>query len=350
MCASSHPTIVIGVFAHNEERNISGTLRAMSRQTLLSPTDNGVSLLVLANGCRDGTCEAASEALRELMPAAAENGLAGVVDIPEPGKSRTWNTFVHELVPASAEYIVFTDADISFPDTSTLMDLIEFLRANSSVEVATSRPTKTIEIEKVSNPLDWLSRHVSRLTQSKAQHAIAGSLYCMRASLAKRIVLPNGMLVEDGFIRIAVSTNSFTMPPNDDRIQRVPGARHVFHPCRGVLAYLRHERRIVLGTLQNFAVWDWIREHSKGCVPSELVSRMNASEPEWTIPLLKARASRLGRRGMVLMAWEVGIGQLRRQRGARKVLMMPVAAARIVFSSVGGFMALRAVRTGGIAW
>lgn len=339
------------MFAHNEERNISHTLQELSRQTLL--TDERLettALYVLANGCNDQTAQIATVAIDEHLGRLADNGLAGVVDLAASGKSRTWNHFVHELLPSSVEYIFFIDADLEFPDATTLANMLDFLHACPDIDVATSRAMKTIELRRTFNPVDWLSREGSRLTQSRAQHAIAGSLYCMRASLAKKIELPIGMLGEDGFVRIAASTTGFREPPNDNRIQRVQGARHVFHPCRGVLEYLRHERRLVLGTLQNKAVWDWIRQHDGSVNPQELIRRKNKTVENWTLPILEKRVEQLGLSGMLRMAWDRATSLVRAQRGINRVAMLPIALARFVFSSLAGWMALRAVRERRVSW
>jgi cellulose synthase/poly-beta-1,6-N-acetylglucosamine synthase-like glycosyltransferase len=66
--------------------------------------------ICLANGCTDRTPEVA----REFAANLAEHVSFRVVELPEPGKSRTWNRFVHELSDPNTDYLILMDADIVF--------------------------------------------------------------------------------------------------------------------------------------------------------------------------------------------------------------------------------------------
>src|SRR6476469_3700600 len=106
----------LGIFAHNEGQNIGATLESLFSQTLfLAPTAkrNGVDaleVLCLANGCRDRTVDVANSYGRKLPPFVSYR----VMDLPQPGKSRTCNAFVHELSDPGADFLVAMDADIIF--------------------------------------------------------------------------------------------------------------------------------------------------------------------------------------------------------------------------------------------
>ena len=88
----------LGVFAHNEAAGIAAVVRALRAQAV---PGLDLRILVLANGCRDATAALAAEAGAE------------VADLPEGGKSRTWNRFVHDLSRLDAAVLIFADADIA---------------------------------------------------------------------------------------------------------------------------------------------------------------------------------------------------------------------------------------------
>ena len=105
----------LGVFAHDEAAGIAAMVAGLRAQ--VPPPGVDLRLLVLANGCRDDTVARARAAGAE------------VADLPQGGKSRTWNRFVHDLSRPEADLLVFCDADICLPEPDALARLITALAA-----------------------------------------------------------------------------------------------------------------------------------------------------------------------------------------------------------------------------
>ena len=228
----------IGVFAHNEADGIAAMVARLLDQDILRDPAFSVRVLVLANGCSDDT--------------AAQARRAGVeaVDLPEGGKSRTWNRFVHDLARADAEVLVFCDADIEFCDTGAVRRLV---LAMGPHWVINSQPVKDI----VARP-EGLSAMDKIIAAAGGglddwQTAICGQLYAMPTGMARRFHLPIGLPVEDGFLRAMVLTDALTGPEDFSRIAGAEGVSHIYASERTIGALIRHQSRLVIGSAVNFA-------------------------------------------------------------------------------------------------
>jgi glycosyltransferase involved in cell wall biosynthesis len=228
----------IGVFAHNEARGIAEMVSRLLAQDILADPAFSARVLVLANGCSDDTV-------------ARVVGVE-VVDLPEGGKSRTWNRFVHDLARPDADVLVFADADIAFCDSGALRRLVQTLGARW---VINSQPVKDI----VAHP-EGLSAMDKIIAAAGGglddwQTAICGQLYAMPAGVARRFHLPIGLPVEDGFLRAMVLTDALTGPEDFSRIGGAEGVSHIYASERTIGALIRHQVRIVIGSAVNFAAF-----------------------------------------------------------------------------------------------
>ena len=94
----------IAMFAYNEEKNISRSVKSVFENT-----DERLSCFyVIANGCSDRTVEI----LKEI-----ENGQGGekleIVDLEIGDKCNAWNVYMHDIANEVAVHF-FVDADVSF--------------------------------------------------------------------------------------------------------------------------------------------------------------------------------------------------------------------------------------------
>ncbi len=234
----------IGIFAHNEAAGIAAMLAGLMAQDIHAEADLVVRVLVLANGCTDGTAARA-----RTVPGVE------VADLAQGGKSRTWNRFVHDLSRREADVLVFCDADIELPQPGALTGLVRGLLARPGLRVLSSQPVKDI----VARPqgLGRVERLIARATGGldNWRQAICGQLYAMPAVQARRIHMPVGLPVEDGFLRAIVLTDAFTQPEDLRRIDGLDGVHHVYASERKVGALIRHQVRIVIGSAVNLAVY-----------------------------------------------------------------------------------------------
>ncbi len=234
----------LGVFAHNEARGIAAMVARLKAQGALDGID--LRVLVLANGCSDQTA----------MLARAAG--ADVADLPEGGKSRTWNRFVHNLSRPQADLLIFCDADISFPDPDTLSRLIHGVAARPGLWVLNSQPVKDTALHGARTLVERLALRASG-TLDDWKTAICGQLYVMPAARARAFHLPVGLPVEDGFLRAMVLTDSLHCPEDFSRIDGQEGARHVYASETTLRGLIRHQERIVIGSAINAALFAHLR-------------------------------------------------------------------------------------------
>lgn len=234
----------LGIFAHDEAEGIAAMVAGLRAQEL--PPGVDLRLLVLANGCSDDTAARARAAGAE------------VADLPEGGKSRTWNRFVHDLSRPDADLLVFADADISLAEKDALARLIAGLAARPGLWVLNSQPVKDTALR---GPRTWVERLALKASGGLDdwKTAICGQLYAMPAARARRFRLPIGLPVEDGFLRALVLTDGLTAPEDLTRIDGADGVRHIYASETTLRGLLRHQERIVIGSAINAALFAHLR-------------------------------------------------------------------------------------------
>jgi len=209
----------VGIFAHNEEQNIGATLNSLFEQTLvtdgaLNDLDiSALEILCVANGCRDGTADVARSYGHGLAPQVSYR----VIDLPEPGKARTWNTYVHDLSDPAADFLILMDADIIFDTQDVLEQLLRRLVADPAAQVATDTPLKLFAGDP--SKMSVSDRASLAASEQKSKSGVlCGQLYCARAEALRSIWLPPALPVEDGFLAAMITTSGFTSPDDMSRI------------------------------------------------------------------------------------------------------------------------------------
>lgn len=235
----------IGVFAHNEAGGIAACLAALQAQDIFARDGIEARLVVLANGCSDGTV------------AVARATGAEVADLPLGGKSRTWNRFVHDLSRWDADVLVFCDADIALHAPDALWRLV-IGAGKQGRWVFNSQPVKDIAFAPANLSLvdKIIAAAGGGLDDWKT--AICGQLYAMPSARARAFHLPIGLPVEDGFLRAIVLTDALTAPEDFSRIDG-GDVFHLYASERGIAALVRHQVRIVIGSAINAACFAHLR-------------------------------------------------------------------------------------------
>jgi hypothetical protein len=204
--------------AHNEERTLPSTLRA-----LLAGVPEGVfDVVVVCNGCTDDT-------------AAVARSVPGVrvIEIPEASKTRAVEVGNHatDVFPR-----IHLDADVTLRGCDALR-LLEALEEDGVEAVA---PHRWVPVDRSSWPVRAYYRVWQSLPQVREGLFGRGVLVLSSAGQARVDELPH--LMNDD---LAVSE---AFLPRERRV--VPDAFAVVHPPRTVAALVRRRTRIVTGNAQ----------------------------------------------------------------------------------------------------
>lgn len=280
----SATAVDIAIFAHNEARGISKFISQLSAQTIFSEPGLDVRVLILANGCTDETAAIARHEIAALPPALSER--LAVIDLAEGGKSRTWNTFTHELARPESVYYLYVDADIDLPVTNGFATMVAQMASRRELEVFVSRPLKDTAYYKIDIGLvPWLiSQGGGSLDDFRT--SIAGSLYILRKETAKAIHMPVGLPVEDGFLRAMILTRLHTEPEDLSRIDGDPDVFHIYESIRDVPGLIQHQTRLVLGGAINAVLFAHISEKAPTFEAARSLLATAAQEPGWLSSVL----------------------------------------------------------------
>ncbi|MCB2113645.1 MAG: glycosyltransferase [Parvularculaceae bacterium] len=333
--------VSVGILAHNEERFIGATIASLLEQSVFRDPDIEKEIIVVANGCADDTAGAA----RMALAAAGKFGncRTGVRDIAEPGKANAWNNFIRGASDKRADFFVLLDADIEFENEDAIARLIGHLKSNPAVEIAPDQPVKKFASQGIFSSLIRLMQK----TGSDGDTALSGQLYAARADALRSIVIPRGIIVEDGFIRAMILTRSFSEQENRARILRAPGVKHFYTPYETLRAIYRYERRQAAGTAVNRFVYRRIEAWRRdGIDPAAEIERLNNESPKWLEALIAENV-----RSSQIIAIP-GNYVLRRWRGRRRwtfkrLLKTPILVCATLFDVIVSIGATRQLKNQG---
>jgi hypothetical protein len=207
--------------------------------------------------------------------------------IERAGKSNAWNEYVHRISQPNLDYLIFMDGDIQFSGNETLSNLVESLERTPEADVSVDTILKDLVLKIAPTRFESMSILSSEMSRAGTPK-IAGSLYVLRGAAARGIWLPNGLLVEDGFLKAMLLTRGFTQPEDSRRIVRAPAAAHTFEAEMNLRRLLRHQVRLTKGTLQNIVLFGELRRRVKsgdGAFLGGMIRGLNASDPDWVVRL-----------------------------------------------------------------
>lgn len=339
--------VAIGVLAHNEEDFIAATIASLLAQTLVADPCVRKQIVVVANGCADGTAEIARTALKAID--AGWNATGEVLDLETPGKANAWNVFVHSTIAPDTDYIVLLDADIEFAAPDAVERLIRHLEDDPAIAIAPDQPVKKFSAG------GGLLRPVIRALQktgSDDDHALSGQLYAARAADLRFVVMPIGIVVEDGFLRAMTLTRNFSAAETLPRIRRAPGVRHYYAPYQSFAAIYRYERRQAVGTAINRYLYDEFRRWGQsGPGLADEIAKRNLENPAWIETIIAARVSQAG---LIAVPKNYALRRLRRRenRSFRNIVKAPLIAASVLFDVIVAVDATRQLknRSKGVRW
>jgi glycosyltransferase involved in cell wall biosynthesis len=276
--------VAVCILAKNEEKSISDLLGQLAQQSLVTNGSVETIIHVVANGCMDDTASAAKRC-KGLFESHAR---LAVHELQRGGKSHAWNKAVHRIVDPATDYLVFLDADITLVDESIFDELLAALQARPDAEVCSGYPLKDISTKSRKSLLDVFSLAVSRRSQKLG--AINGSLYVAKASALRGVWLPDETPGEDGFLNAMVTTRGFTVEPVSGKVIAARRPTH-FYQAHGAFGYYLHERRMILGTIINIWIFEYLWSLRLTSSAGDLIRRWNESDPAWVERLIRLRSS-----------------------------------------------------------
>ncbi len=331
--------ISIGILAHNEEAFIGATIASLLAQSIIADPAFDKEIIVVANGCADRTVDAAARALADMKGAANCAGL--VRDVKEPGKANAWNVFIHEASAPDTDYFILLDADIEFASPDALAKLLAHLQRHDEIEIAPDQPVK--KFSDAGGALRPVIRALQK-TGNDDDHALSGQLYAARAAALRSIIMPTGVVVEDGFLRAMTLTRNFTEPETLARIRRAPGVRHFYAPYESFAAICRYERRQAVGTTINRFLYDEFRRwRVRGVDVADEIRKRNAANPAWLESLI---AERVKSSGVIAVPKNYALRRLRRRDNwsLKNIIKAPLILGSVAFDLAIAYDASRQLR------
>jgi glycosyltransferase involved in cell wall biosynthesis len=346
--------ISVGVLAYNEAEVIGKTINSLISQSVFNAVDGPLAaarwqIVVVPNGCSDDTHERAESALAEAVGKLQANNVSYKVhSIARPGKSNAWNEFVHFVADPATDVFVMIDADIEFGHPDTIANSVIRLLEDDHARAVVDLPLKDFTRKPNPSFRERLSSLASRINR-ESQPGIAGSFYCAKAQTLRSVWMPIDISVEDGFLAAMISTDCFRSSPDPTRIVRAENASHYFKGLTGIGEIIRHEVRLVIGTLLNcFLCWDTLLfltpPNSRGAGP--LIRALNEEKPDWYRRMMANQIAARGRwiipAGMVFRRFSA----LRGRSWSQRLIRLPYCVAAFAFDLIVFWKANRLLVSG----
>jgi hypothetical protein len=160
---------------------------------------------------------------------------------------------------------------------------------------------------------------------------LTGHLYCARGSALRKVWMPKGLIVDDGYLKQILCTGGFSHAVDNSLIARAEGASHLFECYTKVKDIWNHQIRQAIGhTLYTYLT---------KCVRSEIPERpvfpvllaKSRSDPEWFLRVIRNEVKSRGWWVMdtpsLLMRWR----RVRFAKGLGKLNFLILAAAATPF-------------------
>lgn len=347
--------ISIGILAWNEGNSIRATLHSVFAQSLVrkaAKDGNRIQIVCVPNGCTDNTAQAAQGAL---FAAAEKLNTPDAVrwqvnSLTTPGKTNAWNVFVHELADPQADFIFLVDADIQIYMPDTLRNMLSKLQQNPDAFICTDLPVKDIVFKQHYNMLDRISMQTASINQS-ASGQLCGQLYCARAEWLRRLWIPEGIIVDDGFIKKMAVSNFLTEPEDASRRLLVAEtASHVFEAYTRLPDVLATHRRQIAGYMIHRWIWEFLQQHNDEAPDAAaLIEQLNRMQPGWSRRVIADGVQRKDYKRIYRILLTTRMNRFRGFGASKKAVYIPVLAVQIFLDSLQFIASVRLLRRGKLA-
>jgi len=339
--------IVIGLLAWNEENSIAATLVSLGTQSLLRHADGHnfqIEILIVPNGCTDRTPEVAEEALGHLRTNFPPISCR-VKSLAEGGKSHAWNHLIHEFSPFDVDYFIMMDADIELLTPCTLEALWKTLETTPNAIISTDLPVKHLTRKSRLSPLDRILLGAGKMTRATPGQ-LTGQLYCARASALRKVWMPKGLVVDDGYLKQILCSGGFSHAVDNSLIVRAEGASHLFECYTKLKDIWNHQIRQAIG----HTIYTYLTEFVRNEIPIRpvfsVIMEKSRSDPEWFLRVIREEVKSRGWWVMdtasLMMRWR----RVRFAKGLGKLKFFVLALAASPFDLVVFLVSNSRLRSG----
>lgn len=345
--APSTPLISIGILAWNEEDSLGATLASLGKQTLLESAAQGairLEVIVVPNGCADATARVATAALEQLMER-FKGLMAAVRELDEGSKPNAWNQFIHQFSHPGADYFILMDADIELLTPGTLESLWMALEADQHAVVSTDVPVKHLAHKTRLSLLDRVLLGAGAMTKATPGQ-LTGQLYCARAPALREVVIPRGLIVEDGYLKQILCTRGFSEPVDNSRIVRAEGASHLFECYTRLRDIWNHQVRQAIGHTLFTYLTRYIREQVPDRPVQAKLRDLCDEDPGWFLCWVRQEVDRRGLWVMDTPSLTMRWRRVRNAHGSQKAKFILLAALAFPFDIAVFAVANQRLRSG----
>jgi hypothetical protein len=334
----------LGILAHNEEGRISRTVEDVLQQSIWTQPNFDAEIIVIVNGSSDATAREVRDAL-STTPIPHQ-----VIELERPGKANAWNQLIHEFAHMETDIFILADADIRLPDPDTLKKLVDELTAHPHAVAAVDLPVKDLSLQSRKGLGTRMSLSASELAHA-GPPKLCGQLYAARASALRGIFLPEPLLVEDGWIKAMLTTCNFSKPENSTLLVRPAGTYHLYEAETKLSSIYRHEKRIFIGTLCNFLLFEKAKALvAAGQSPGQALQQESFENPDWFRDLIQEKlGKRLSRKDLQHLVC-TPLRQLRSLNTSSALKKLPAALVRTTFNFGVAVGAVHDLKKGKIRW
>ena len=201
----------------------------------------------------------------------------------QAGRNHTWNAFVHSISHPQAEFLYLMDSDIVFNEPGTLFNMYLALHTQPEAQISTDLQIKDAALKRRKTPFERLSLATTDMTR-KIEGRITGQLYCIRASVARRLWLPQDLgAPDDGFIKAVVCSDFFTHAVDPAKIVTAPNASHLYEAYLTPRAVLDNQKRQMIGQTTVHVLIGYVKSlpwAERSNLAAHL-KRKEAADPAW---------------------------------------------------------------------
>jgi glycosyltransferase involved in cell wall biosynthesis len=218
----------IAIMAHNEERLIGRALDSALSQK--PPLGCRVEVVVIANGCTDGTERVVKAA------STANPGRVHLIVLATKGKAHALEETQRHLAKRSVSTripcVVLLDADCFFDGTEVVVGCVNALGRERGLCVVATQCLPAWQVQFASRLLKHVYRAIAQISEWYPGNYISGGCYCIRLDAFLEARFPRNV-AEDMFLSSWL----------DGWMYRDPGLRVYYQPCTGWHAEMRKRLR-----------------------------------------------------------------------------------------------------------